>query len=89
MKESEIVNEFIWDGNRIILPSWFPKKTTTEYIKHTQKETLKTEYKQLILITQKYHNFSVNGQKRREKMKYILNPNERFVEDSKGNFYIL
>ena len=89
MKESEIVNEFVWDGNRIVLPSWFPKKTTTEYIKPTQKESLNTDYKQLVLITQKYHNFRINGQRKREKIKYTLNPNEKFVEDSDGNFYIV
>ena len=89
MKETKIVNQFIWDGNKMVTPAWFPKRTYHEYIKFAKGESGDTEYKQLILITQRYHNFILDGQKKREKVKYILNPNEKFVEDSDGNFYII
>lgn len=89
MKESRIVNEFIWDGNKIIMPSWFPNRVRVDYVKVEKSELSKTDYKQLILTTQKYHGFVLDGQKKQEKVTYVLNPEERFVEDSDGNYYIV
>ena len=57
MKESRIVNEFIWDGNKIIMPSWFPNRVRVDYVKVEKSELSKTDYKQLILTTQKKNIF--------------------------------